>query len=738
MTGYATGSIPLLPGIRSDYYDRLRRPHFRRPHSMEHLYDARMPNQVYEIRPLSSASNNLSLESRPHQTMPDTIKLFKSSMPPWLRHDDRVLRYFGYCIEKLADYSGGFVDRIRRVVIKFHLCDHTISILEPKTPNSGMLQGEFMKKHLVRKPNNAPFSVADFGIGKSLHIYGRDFWIVDCDAATRTYYERELSIELGPPQPYPQPELLPPPKQAGKMNGSAIDRRKAFWDYNDNYHKVLRFDVSWHDDHPLYPELRKYTLHYYLEDHTLEVVEPKTERNFTGRGHFALLISRQRVRNDGKGWSSPLSAQSSSDAMPFITEQDLVCGRTIRIHSRNFLLENCDDFTKKYYWNTFGIEQEKGDNGSEKEWENGHYVPKHISQMHNLPRRLYAQRDSSAALSSPFPDRDSHIVAFDDTFDKKILRFQAKFVPHAVHTKVDRTRQFILIYYMENDTLSIDEISESNTGLIGGRFLQRGRYKKCSKDMPAASLDQPTYFVAADFYVGAIISFMFTPYQSLKIIGTDDATLRFCESRPDIFPYSNAKSILASIRRRIGSSFQLNAMRQIFRKADSKNNGILPLDVARAILEKIEPFGNLVEQELVTLARFCLCLKNEASTTAKAEFLYDDFADMLASLALETNYPKRNDDTADPTKKLKAYPRLRSMFRQCDEHKQGVIPIAQAVETLRACQLDTEAVYAMLLPYTQDQLLSYPSFCDCVFCSYEASSHAVNDANFAKAKNLAR
>nr|CCA16305.1 conserved hypothetical protein [Albugo laibachii Nc14] len=465
----------------------MRRPHFRRPHSMEHLYDAKVPDQVDEIQRATSASEDLPPQYPQHQAMADNAKPIEGAKPPWLRHDDRVLRFYGYCIEKIADYSDSFVDQVRRVVIKFHLSDHSISILEPKTLNSGMVQGEFMRRRLVRKANNAPFSPADFGISKSIHIYGRDFCIVDCDAATRTFYEHELSVELGPAQPYPQTEALSPSsKRTDKVNDAPYDRVKAFWNYNDNYHKVLRFDVSWHDDHPLYPELRLYTLHYYLEDHTLEVVEPKIERNFTGRGHFALLVSRQRARRDGKDWSSTLSSPPSTEAEPTITERELICGRTIRIHSRDFVLENCDDFTSEYYWKTFGIKQERGDKAGGKKDENERNASDHTSEMHNLLQRLCASRDAPATLMNPFPDRDRHTIPCDDIFDKKILRFRAKFVPQTIRTRVDRTREFMLMFYMENDTLSIFEIPEGNTGLVGGCFLQRGRYQKCSKTKTTA------------------------------------------------------------------------------------------------------------------------------------------------------------------------------------------------------------------------------------------------------------
>lgn len=58
--------------------------------------------------------------------------------------------------------------------------------------------------------------------------------------------------------------------------------------------------------------------------------------------------------------------------------------------------------------------------------------------------------------------------------DKKILRFTAKF-----NTRVpeDFDRRFIISFYLADDTISIFEPAQKNSGIIEGAFLERKKYK---------------------------------------------------------------------------------------------------------------------------------------------------------------------------------------------------------------------------------------------------------------------
>lgn len=62
--------------------------------------------------------------------------------------------------------------------------------------------------------------------------------------------------------------------------------------------------------------------------------------------------------------------------------------------------------------------------------------------------------------------------------DKKVLRYTARF-----NTKVpeDVDRRFIISFYLADDTISIFEPAQKNSGIIEGPFLERRKYKNVDK-----------------------------------------------------------------------------------------------------------------------------------------------------------------------------------------------------------------------------------------------------------------
>ncbi len=64
--------------------------------------------------------------------------------------------------------------------------------------------------------------------------------------------------------------------------------------------------------------------------------------------------------------------------------------------------------------------------------------------------------------------------------DKKILRFTARF-----NTRVpeDIDRRFIISFFLADNTISVYEMAQKNSGIIEGKFLHRRQYKNVDKNM---------------------------------------------------------------------------------------------------------------------------------------------------------------------------------------------------------------------------------------------------------------
>ena len=99
-------------------------------------------------------------------------------------------------------------------------------------------------------------------------------------------------------------------------------------------------------------------------------------------------------------------------------------------------------------------------------------------------------------------------------------------------------RKFVLIFYLEDDTLAIREPPVRNSGHVGGNFLCRGRVKR-----PREQGD--SYYVARDFCVGSEIT---VNAQCFRVKEADEHTLRYMEHHSKDFPESNVEFVLQKLR----------------------------------------------------------------------------------------------------------------------------------------------------------------------------------------------
>lgn len=64
----------------------------------------------------------------------------------------------------------------------------------------------------------------------------------------------------------------------------------------------------------------------------------------------------------------------------------------------------------------------------------------------------------------------------------------------------DEGRRFVLSYFLSNDMISVFEIPTRNSGIIGGKFLEKTRVPK-----PGSTVDKADYYSPADFAIGATL-----------------------------------------------------------------------------------------------------------------------------------------------------------------------------------------------------------------------------------------
>lgn len=473
--------MPKIPGMSSEYYSIYGKRDFRRSQVL-----ANMNNPAEAVK---------AEESRFGQNT--------KGLKKWCREDAKVLRFYGYFVERVEE-MGCMVDRIRKVVICYYTLDETLDIHEPKIMNSGIVQGVFMKRAKeLKKNNNCTYMPSDFKVGQQIHIRGRDITIVDADQSTRDYYDKELKMHLSEKINIPEKLEIEEVVKVNKVQAVRKEYKgQQMQQFLKNDRKVLRFYCTWNDPHPMYPEMRKYVLHYYLSDDMIEILEVK--QNNSGRDAFPLLLSKRKL-------------QKNNDE--HITMQDLHCGQDITIFNRCLKVTDCDEYTKTYYQQTLGITQ----------------VPVQAKESAKVVHPTSFDEDSGIFRRILAPKPVQKNVKIMNQLDRKVLRFRGKFVnPKSV---VDQTRHFVVTFFLIDDTMAIYEPPQRNSGVVGGKFLDRGVYNHYT----SSNVKVP--FRKQDFYNDAIIAGEFAPQQKIKLVEADEQTLNYCESHPEDFPYSDIQKI---------------------------------------------------------------------------------------------------------------------------------------------------------------------------------------------------
>lgn len=94
-----------------------------------------------------------------------------------------------------------------------------------------------------------------------------------------------------------------------------------------------------------------YTLNYFLSDKTMEVKEQKVQNS--GKDPFPMMLKRMKVPKTAVLTHYPGSSLKKED---YYMPEDIVVGKTINIYGRECLVFDCDEFTKQFYKDVYGVD----------------------------------------------------------------------------------------------------------------------------------------------------------------------------------------------------------------------------------------------------------------------------------------------------------------------------------------------------------------------------------------------
>ena len=304
------------------------------------LQSQSLENNVYN-QPLSQSHNNL--------------------LPQWIKYDKNVLKFSGYFQEHVTESSYENY-RIRPCNILYYLDDDSIHVIEPPKENSGIVQGDLIKRqrvkfHDIQDPNNKrDITWKDFNLGKNILICGKNFRLCNCDKFTQNFF-LDKGISLNPPEKIPEIDFsskysmidfnsvrknIMDLKEFTEVGLGGGHPNKGLHQFLENDRKVLRFDIIWYS--PYDKEDKKYKLHYYLADGQIEVCEIKVTNS--GKDPFPRLLRKSKLPKIPRMVHCPGLISREEE---YYTPKDLLIGSNVYVYNRKCLIVGCDEFTSKWY-----------------------------------------------------------------------------------------------------------------------------------------------------------------------------------------------------------------------------------------------------------------------------------------------------------------------------------------------------------------------------------------------------
>jgi hypothetical protein len=450
------------------------------------------------------------------------------TVPAWVAFGSQVLRFYGYFKEPIFSSQEGNY-RVRHVTILFFLEDDTLQILEPREKNSGIPQGTFLRRHRAKKDADTYVNVGDFKVGAEFTVYGRTYFLSDCDQFTRDFMKR-LNREGGasdeiPADPYLQTRTLREYEETHRNRGVPKPEMLKLRQFLANDGHVLRFYAFWDDRNRPFGDLRRFVVNYFLADDTMDVRETLSPND--GRDPFPSFVNRSQIPKE-------VLALSENDprflsAEHYYRPQDLKIGQYINILNRQMYLYDCDEFTRLWYKQNYGYTDEEMATLPAPQ----SAAKKSVTIEIPPPSLIGSEEDTIRNVLSlhPKPPPKDEIKLITRMHD--VLHFRARMI---TKNAVDATRSFIITFYLSDDTIQIYEPPVRNSGIIAGKFLQRTRLKNPETD---------EYYTAADFEVGRVLTLN---KQKFELQEATEYAMSYMEADPDTFPQAHLAQIVDKLR----------------------------------------------------------------------------------------------------------------------------------------------------------------------------------------------
>jgi len=250
---------------------------------------------------------------------------------------------------------------------------------------------------------------------------------------------------------------------------------------------------------------RQLTMHYYMEDGTFMIIEPKVENSGIPQGSF---LKRHRVpRHDGNG---------------FIGPDDFRCGEEITIYKKVCHITGCDRFTRWFYEEN-GIDVGEDEPVVDDMWQRSYKFSKTAEKGGIPPSRAAIGEKTLTKYQVGGPPQDKKMIQFLLN-DRKVLRFKAYWDDHTLY---GQRFYFTIHYYLANNTVEINEAHCKNSGRDNYPvFYKRAPLYKQNMQtaVPSMLMPDPVPYLPEDLIIGQVI---YVWRRKVVLYDCDDFTRQF-------------------------------------------------------------------------------------------------------------------------------------------------------------------------------------------------------------------
>ena len=454
----------------------------------------------------------------------------------WLNKADLVLQFDGYFTEPVLQ-SRFETFRVRRCCVYYYLVDNTMTVIEHKQMNSGIPQGTVIRRQPLPKGRGLPNThFSDLRCGAEIDVYGKKLTLTACNASTREFLTSE-GFEAGAERPTPADAYstmqAAKAERESKGHGVPQNSMKKYLEatlgntvklslagrgqFLDNDRIVLRFQAVWDNRRAQFGEQNQFTIHYFVANDQIEILEVHSPND--GRDPFPYLLRAQKLPRSARV-DNANGRRDEEPSSNYYHWKDINIGSIVMVYNRPMQILSMDAATRAWLEKQYGKAMP----------DNRELVVEPTPVYTNNPpawNKFFpgGEEDSlqNCTMLIPKPPPTDFEIGWKKTKGKledRVMRFKAKLASNAYDQKV---RDFVVMFYVMDNTVQVREPPVRNSGVIGGKFLLRAKYKNVKTGQ---------YFKQADFRLGAKLKI--NTYD-LILTDVDQNTEAYIKSRPDIF-----------------------------------------------------------------------------------------------------------------------------------------------------------------------------------------------------------